>query len=129
MAMCGMIAKTKMMTGIENEVDTMMKDITGQRFGRLVAIKPIEERYKDGSVLWLCKCDCGKETVVNGAFLRKGFTKSCGCLFDEVVGKNLQQARNARRKHFGCLYCGSDKHYAGGLCRSCYDKKRRGTLE
>ena len=29
--------------------------------------------------MWLCKCDCGKEVIVQGAHLRSGKTKSCGC--------------------------------------------------
>lgn len=29
---------------------------------------------------WLCQCDCGKQTIVRGADLNNGFTKSCGCL-------------------------------------------------
>ena len=97
-----------------------MIDITGLRFGRLTAISPTERRNRDGTVFWLCKCDCGKEAVVSGNRLRRGATKSCGCIRKE----SLQKAHVARRKHFGCLYCGSDQHYAKGLCRSCYNKRK-----
>lgn len=59
-------------------------DITGQRFGRLVAIKliPKEERtWSNKERAWLCKCDCGKETIVRHRnLLGKRVTKSCGCL-------------------------------------------------
>jgi hypothetical protein len=101
-----------------------MIDITGLRFGQLTAISPTKKRNKDGTVFWLCKCDCGNEIITNGNRLRSGHTKSCGCLRKG----GLQKAHIARRKHFGCMYCGSDKHYAKGLCRTCYDKKRRGVL-
>lgn len=57
-----------------------MKDITGLRFGKLVAIKPTEKRDNIGRIMWLCKCDCGNEVVVSGYCLRNGGTKSCGCL-------------------------------------------------
>lgn len=53
-------------------------DIAGQRFGRLTAVKHIGS--KNGRAVWLCKCDCGKETIVYGKSLRSGNTKSCGCL-------------------------------------------------
>lgn len=42
-------------------------DITGQRFGRLTAIKliPREERtWSNKERAWLCKCDCGNECIV-----------------------------------------------------------------
>lgn len=59
-------------------------DITGQRFGRLVAIKliPREERtWSNKERAWLCKCDCGNETIVRQrCLLSARMTKSCGCL-------------------------------------------------
>ena len=54
-------------------------DITGKRFGRLEVLG-YAGNNKHGSALWRCKCDCGKETVVIGAMLRNGNTKSCGCM-------------------------------------------------
>lgn len=54
------------------------KDITGQRFNLLVAISPAANVKKE--IHWLCRCDCGKETICSGGNLRSGHTKSCGCL-------------------------------------------------
>jgi len=54
-------------------------DLTGQKFGRLTVIRRNYPNGKNGAN-WLCKCECGKEKVVNGANLRRGNTKSCGCL-------------------------------------------------
>ena len=51
------------------------KDLTGQRFGKLVAIKRVE----GGSSRWLCQCDCGTEKVIYSTNLVNGVTKSCGC--------------------------------------------------
>lgn len=88
------------------------RDITNQKFGYLVAIEPTDKRrYK--SVVWKCKCLlCGniKEIPLNQiTALRQ---QSCGCL----------KGGYKNRKHFGCMECGSDKHYAKGLCRRCYCK-------
>lgn len=58
-------------------------NLTGQKYGRLTVIKrsfPNSERRK---ARWLCKCECGKEKVVDGYHLREGHTKSCGCLGKE----------------------------------------------
>jgi hypothetical protein len=48
----------------------------GKRFGYLTVIK---KHHSSNCVYWLCRCDCGKETVVSGASLRNGHTRSCGC--------------------------------------------------
>ena len=53
-------------------------NLTGQRFGRLVAIKITPER-QGGRVVWECKCDCGETTLVTTEHLRSGHTRSCGC--------------------------------------------------
>jgi len=54
-------------------------DLTNQRFGQLTVLYEIPERVNK-KILWHCKCDCGKELNIIGSNLRKGNTKSCGCL-------------------------------------------------
>lgn len=63
------------------------KDITGQRFGRLTAMKPTEKR-DNGYIVWKCICDCGKETYVNSHNLIRKNTFSCGCLNSEQAKDN-----------------------------------------
>ena len=53
-------------------------DLTGMRFGKLTAIAPTEQR-QSGSVVWECRCDCGKTAFVRSVYLTTGKTKSCGC--------------------------------------------------
>lgn len=60
-------------------------DISGKRFGRLVAIEVAGNFGKDKKQYWRCKCDCGNEKIVNKGSLMKGLTKSCGCLRSEVA--------------------------------------------
>lgn len=55
------------------------KDITGQRFGRLVALFPSRRYDKSGSVIWHCRCDCGTEIDVSYNALAYTNQKSCGC--------------------------------------------------
>lgn len=69
-----------------------VKDITGKRFGRLIACAPTNRR-KSGSVIWSCKCDCGNTHEVSQRHLTDGSTRSCGCLNKEQaksVAKNLR---------------------------------------
>lgn len=53
-------------------------DITGRRFGRLIALAPAGFNARHLQ-LWRCACDCGAEPVVVGSDLRRGATTSCGC--------------------------------------------------
>jgi hypothetical protein len=52
----------------------------GQRFGRLVVVELSEARTNSGSRKYLCVCDCGIEKLFSAADLRRGDSKSCGCL-------------------------------------------------
>lgn len=54
-------------------------DLRGERFGKLIVIQYVGKN-KHRQSLWSCKCDCGNNTVVTTQELRKGDTKSCGCL-------------------------------------------------
>lgn len=62
-------------------------DLTGQRFGRLIVIERCGSH--NGSALWRCKCDCGNEKTINGAQLRNGSTRSCGCLQHDIASANM----------------------------------------
>jgi hypothetical protein len=58
-----------------------LKDLTGQRFGRLVVINRDTSRK---GVYWNCQCDCGNTTSVRSNSLTMGKTKSCGCYWSET---------------------------------------------
>ena len=51
-------------------------DITGQKFGRLVAKTRL---ILPGVSVWLCLCDCGASHTIPAHSLRSGAVKSCGC--------------------------------------------------
>lgn len=63
-------------------------DLTGQKFGRLTALRRVENKSKH--TMWLCRCDCGNEVAVDGGNLRKGLTKSCGCYNRELASKRVK---------------------------------------
>lgn len=72
-----------------------LRDMVGQKYGRLTVVK-LSGR-KAHTILWFCRCDCGNEKVVAGGSLRKGFTKSCGCLNSEIVkARNIKRATHRR---------------------------------
>ena len=63
-------------------------DLTGQRFGKLTVIAR-DGSDKNNKATWLCRCDCGKETVVRGSDLRQEKIHSCGCIKTNLLSKNL----------------------------------------
>ena len=59
------------------------KDLTGQTFGRLTVLKQVEPAVEPSGqkrLQYLCKCSCGSTVTVRVDNLKKGHTKSCGCL-------------------------------------------------
>ena len=65
------------------------RNLRGQRFERLTVI---EEGYKskNGSLMWLCRCDCGTEKYVRSDSLLSGRIKSCGCYNKDVAKAHLE---------------------------------------
>lgn len=60
------------------------EDLTRKTFGRLLALKRAEKKGK--GAYWLCECSCPEHTkvIVSSSDLRRGHTKSCGCLSRET---------------------------------------------
>ena len=67
------------------------KDLTGQRFGRLVVIE--RAGRINSYAAWRCLCDCGKEIIVASNQLRRGQVKSCGCLQSEMGHEQIVKMR------------------------------------
>lgn len=67
------------------------KDLTGQRFGRLVVLKQDNNYVSPNgntNTKWLCQCDCGNIVSVMQPNLRNGDTQSCGCLHLERISND-----------------------------------------
>lgn len=83
-------------------------DYTGARFNRLVVVRCLGKiRTNSRQYMWLSMCDCGKEVVCCAYDLKKGHTKSCGCLRDEARTKHglsktrEYQQQRSRQHEFG----------------------------
>lgn len=73
-------------------------DLKGERFGRLVVLE--ENGRQSKQILWKCKCDCDNEVTVISNNLRRGFTKSCGCLNNEERAKRKFKHGKRYHKHY-----------------------------
>lgn len=63
----------------ERKLLSAMKDITNQRFGKLIALFPVNVHNKTGKTFWLCQCDCGNKVVRSYHSLSNQTSNSCGC--------------------------------------------------
>ena len=70
-----------------------MNDLTGKKFGRLMALEPTEKR-KHGCIIWICLCDCGNLIEVRSDELKFKHKKSCGCLRGERARKRGKESIN-----------------------------------
>jgi hypothetical protein len=87
-------------------------DIAGQRFGRLVAVTHLSNSI--GGAVWLFKCDCGKDYEGVSSAVRRGRTKSCGCLYEATRGTTTLSHGHSRRGD----YVGSYQSWKHMLART-----------
>lgn len=87
-------------------------DITGQRFGRLVALS-YDHTNSSKKAVWKCLCDCGNYHYVTAKDLRSGNTKSCGC-------SKVERARQMKYKDDRC----KDRLYGvwTTMIKRCYNE-------
>lgn len=85
-----------------------VKDLSGQRFGKLLVMSRHGEDSKR-HVTWKCKCDCGFEKIVSGVSLRAGKSTCCGC----SASRTVSGAPNDGTK----------------LCSSCKERKPLSSFE
>lgn len=99
------------------------KDLTGQRFGRLTAIKK-DDTKKSRKAYWLCQCDCGNLKSVRSDSLQAGLIKSCGCLKKEQDSVNLYRTEAKKKSaKFGKPYGHLMIHYIWANMKSrCYNQ-------
>lgn len=72
-------------------------NISGKKFGRLSALKPIR-KTANGTTVWRCICDCGAQTEARVSQLRDGSKQSCGCLRRDIHSARLS-TQNGMSKH------------------------------
>jgi len=72
------------------------KDLSGQRFGKLVAIDRTNSRL-NGLSVWNCICDCGNSVSVRSSSLLDGNTRSCGCLQKTVAASGKYKHGYAKK--------------------------------
>jgi len=55
-----------------------MRDLTGQKFHRLTALRPHSKSLKTGGWLWEFVCECGNHKITSGSAVTTGKVRGCG---------------------------------------------------
>jgi hypothetical protein len=98
-------------------------DITGQKFGRLTAISIA--RKEDKIIYWKFLCDCGSEQIIASFPVRKGLTKSCGCIQIErntihgMTGTRIHTIWNGMRERCKNKKANNYHNYGGRGIKVC----------
>lgn len=82
-------------------------DETNNHYGFLTVLSLA--KAENGQAYWLCKCECGNNTIVRGNHLRSHAMQSCGCQnsYKELEISNILQKNNISYKReytFSDLY-------------------------
>lgn len=92
-------------------------EMTGKRFGRLIAVEYRYTRY--GKKFFLFRCDCGTEKEINSANVKRGLTQSCGCLHSEVISTKGRPEMTKHGLNLHPLY-----NTWVGMMNRCYNTTR-----
>ena len=83
----------------------MLRDLSGLRFGRLQVVA-LAGKTPTGNYKWLCKCDCGNDTIVASGHLvkEKKATRSCGCLVPDTARQKCRLPKGEGGKRLAFFY-------------------------
>src|SRR6266566_1115227 len=100
-------------------------DISGEKFGRLTAIRIVARGGQERrDQKWLCRCECdGKEVVIDKRSLLYGNTRSGGCLLDESRSQNGKQ--NTTHGHSRCGNVSSEYMAWRGMRARCGNENHK----
>lgn len=92
------------------------EDLTGRRFGKLVAVKKMES--KNGRTRWECRCDCGNMHISTAHSLKAGKCTSCGC-GHYVRGRGITDISGQRFGRLTALYHTDKRSKKGSVFWHC----------
>ena len=100
----------------------LLEQLSGQRFGRLVAVAPAKMTGASGRTYfgWECRCDCGTSKAIRTSVLKSGQVRSCGCLRRQIAQvRNFKHGGTKRGQHW------SEYAIWRGMIARCEDRKHK----
>lgn len=98
-----------------------MEDASGSTFFRWTVIRTVKKK-QNNKTYWLCICTCGTRKIVRASEIKRGRSKSCGCLAVELAKKRIKHGfarhvtQTGKRNHFWRAW--------GGIIERCKDKRK-----
>ena len=105
-----------------------VKNLTGEKFTRLLVVERSGSTEVDGRAMWKCICDCGKTVTVRGKDLRNGKTLSCGCYHSDRVKNSFGSASlhrlyysyKERAKRKGLIFEFTEEEFSRIIQEKCF---------
>ena len=89
-----------------------MKDLTGERFGKLTVVS--FDNRRNNRTYWKCICDCGGNRIVSNDHLKNGDITDCGCYKKHIAHWKKHGMYNSRIYRIWSL-----------MKERCYNEKRK----
>ena len=95
---CGCLSKEMQKKLLDKKRQENFEELSKRKYGRLTVIgfDHIERKNSKNNKdlyyrYWKCKCDCGNEISVIEGNLKRGTTRSCGCLEKDLIKKRVEE--------------------------------------
>ena len=99
--------------------ESLFKDLTGKKFGKLTVIKQMPSNNRTN---WLCQCECGNTVIVTTENLTSGNTTSCGCKRIETLFTKRKRNQYDLTHEYGIGYSNDNKKDSFTFDLEDYDK-------
>lgn len=84
----GVLFKTLIQAPIKEGIEdtSHYRNLSGQRFGKILCVAPFGTVRKSKNIVWECLCDCGVRCLLSiRSFSPKKSVKSCGCSHRDIL--------------------------------------------
>ena len=88
-------------------------NLLNKTFGRWFVMSRADNT-SNGQSQWLCRCECDKKKILKSIVLRRGISKSCGCLKSE-----LNIVRSTKHNHSSSTFISPTYHSWAGMKARC----------
>lgn len=82
-----------------------MNITVGMKFGQLTVLEKASQTGAR-SPLWRCVCDCKTEKTIAAGHLKKGDTRSCGCLKKRIISAGTKRTHGMTDSPEYNIWCG-----------------------
>ena len=102
----------------------MYQELSGNKYNRWTVIERVSDSHKNGT-FYLCQCACGNRKIINAMDLKRGKSRSCGCLRNERTRERLPKQNERVKTTHGGTHTVLYSRWRG-MKKRCYDPNSNG---